>query len=426
MAVLSFFGLVDQTSLELSIQLSSILIWLTALIIISLGFVVLWGNRSLVSKAFAGLMFWSSMWMISHGFFHAAASQQLASYLVKSNYFFGGVLATAFFFFTLVFPEGKRPKRNVSVLLVLSQLFLLGVYIFTDSIVYRAIFIGGYQHWGWYYGSLSFLFDIFFYIYWGGGIAILFRKYLKEPENSVMKTRLKYMLISMIIAISPTSIANILLPKFGYFWLDWLGVVTILGFAMVTTYSIVKHNQMEIKAVLSEVLVIAMIIFLFVNIFTSGSIFGIAGRIGIFLAFAVIGSYLIKSIVREARQKEELASLNFQLKDFNEHLEKKVEEQTKEIRQSYEVERKARIELEALDKNKDQFILATQHHLRTPLTIIKGYMQSLLMTPPQEFSGQTKNILEKVNIGADRLSGLVNDLLDISQMQVGKNILKKE
>ncbi|MBI2053818.1 MAG: GAF domain-containing protein, partial [Candidatus Staskawiczbacteria bacterium] len=64
----------------------------------------------------------------------------------------------------------------------------------------------------------------------------------------------------------------------------------------------------------------------------------------------------------------ENAQLYDQLKDFNKNLQQKVDEQTKEIREAYEVEKKAKEELQALDKAKNQFLLTIQHHLRTPLT----------------------------------------------------------
>ncbi len=330
-AALSSIGAVNHIPLQISIQLPSVLIWLTALITISLGFVVLIGNRSIVSKAFAILSLSTFTWMTSQGFFHAAASQQLASHLVKADYFFGGVLAAVFFYFALVFPKGTKPRKGTVTILVLSQLFLLAMYMFTNSIVYGAVFQGGYQRWGWSYGNLSFLFDIFFYIYWVGGTAVLFRKYLREPSGSSTKTQLKFMIIAMIIAITPTSLANILFPRLGYFSLDWFGVIAVLGYLMVMWYSIVRYNQMEVKAVASEALIIAMVIFLFANIFTSGSVFGVSGRIGIFIAFVIMGSYLIRSVLREVVQKEQLAVLNNRLEDNNLKLNEKTSELNKEL-----------------------------------------------------------------------------------------------
>ena len=122
----------------------------------------------------------------------------------------------------------------------------------------------------------------------------------------------------------------------------------------------------------------------------------------------------------------EFAKLNEQLGREKEIIEQKVAAQTQEVRQAYEVEKKARIELEELDKAKDQFILATQHHLRTPLTIIKGYLQQFLLKKAAPVDEEGRLFLEKASTATDRIAALINELLDVSQMQVGKSILRRE
>ena len=118
--------------------------------------------------------------------------------------------------------------------------------------------------------------------------------------------------------------------------------------------------------------------------------------------------------------------LNTTLKDLNENLEQKVDEQTHEIKRAYEVEKKARIELEELDKAKDQFILTTQHHLRTPLTIVKGYVQSLFGMPPEKTIGESKDVIEKAVRASDRLGNLINELLDVSEMNFKQGSIVKK
>jgi len=68
---------------------------------------------------------------------------------------------------------------------------------------------------------------------------------------------------------------------------------------------------------------------------------------------------------------------NLGTQDASENLQEKVDQQTKELKQAYdkiehayEIEKKAHKDLKNLSEAKNQFILATQHHLRTPLTIM--------------------------------------------------------
>ncbi|MEK7609739.1 MAG: hypothetical protein AAB470_01300 [Patescibacteria group bacterium] len=74
---------------------------------------------------------------------------------------------------------------------------------------------------------------------------------------------------------------------------------------------------------------------------------------------------LIRSTLKEIKQREHIEQLARDLeyayaevKDLNEHLEMKVTEQTKEITRAYEVEKKARGELEKLDETKNELITA--------------------------------------------------------------------
>ena len=138
-------------------------------------------------------------------------------------------------------------------------------------------------------------------------------------------------------------------------------------------------------------------------------------------------------LLREKNEEEKILNVRkaeedkrILIEQYSKELEVKVAEQTAEVRQAYEIEKKAREDLEKLDKNKDDFILTTQHHLRTPLTIMRGYLQTLLQTPPQPFVDKTKMILQRASDSTDRLISLVNEFLDISQMEVGKSVLNKE
>jgi signal transduction histidine kinase len=90
------------------------------------------------------------------------------------------------------------------------------------------------------------------------------------------------------------------------------------------------------------------------------------------------------------------------------------------------MEKKARQDLAELDESKTQFILATEHHLRTPLTIVKGYVGTLLEKKSLILDEESKSYLNKVKDATNRVTDLVNELLEISQMEVGKSILKLE
>ncbi|MBN1311108.1 MAG: GAF domain-containing protein [Anaerolineae bacterium] len=73
----------------------------------------------------------------------------------------------------------------------------------------------------------------------------------------------------------------------------------------------------------------------------------------------------------------------------------------------------------AADRIKSEFVATVSHELRTPMTSIKGYADLLLLGAAGEISSEQRRFLEIVKNNADRLSLLVNDLLDISRIEQG-------
>ena len=82
--------------------------------------------------------------------------------------------------------------------------------------------------------------------------------------------------------------------------------------------------------------------------------------------------------------------------------------------------------LEKLERLKSEFISIVSHELRTPLTAIKNAMDIILSGKAGDM---TENIEKFVSMGkrnAIRLSGIINDLLDISKIEAGKMDFKFE
>ena len=73
-----------------------------------------------------------------------------------------------------------------------------------------------------------------------------------------------------------------------------------------------------------------------------------------------------------------------------------------------------------VDRLKSEFVTNVSHELRTPMTSIKGYADLLLMGAAGKMEENQTRFLEVIRGNADRLSLLVNDLLDISRIESGK------
>jgi PAS domain S-box-containing protein len=72
-----------------------------------------------------------------------------------------------------------------------------------------------------------------------------------------------------------------------------------------------------------------------------------------------------------------------------------------------------------VDRMKSEFVATVSHELRTPMTSIKGYADLLLIGAAGSVNDQQGQFLGTIKTNADRLSALVNDLLDISRIDRG-------
>src|SRR3989344_3561106 len=275
---------------------------------------------------------------------------------------------------------------------------------------------------------------------WGIGILLLLTvsiamaliKYRKS--NSEEKKQLRAVLIGNIATFALLFLSQYLtVTVFETPALNSYGPLFMMPLIIGTGYAITKYRLFNIKAITTEIVTFALWLFLLLRVLFDNSLQNYLIDSTLLVGTIIIGIFLIKSVLNEVRQKEKLAELNTKLdktnadlNDLNNNLEQKVAEQTVEIRRAYEVEKKARIELEELDKAKDQFILTTQHPLRTPLTIVKGYLQSILTQKTTKLDPTTTTYVVKAEESTERISSLVNELLDISQMEVGKSILSKQ
>jgi len=80
-------------------------------------------------------------------------------------------------------------------------------------------------------------------------------------------------------------------------------------------------------------------------------------------------------------------------------------------------------EVRRLEQVRTEFVANVSHELRTPLTVIKGYLETLLDEAPAQPETH-RRFLEVAYTHAARLSRLVDDLLELSNLETGKAVLK--
>ncbi|EKE27373.1 MAG: Sensor protein [uncultured bacterium (gcode 4)] len=81
------------------------------------------------------------------------------------------------------------------------------------------------------------------------------------------------------------------------------------------------------------------------------------------------------------------------------------------------------IKQKELDTKKDEFLNIASHELRTPMTSVKWYISMILEWDAWEINPVVRTYLEQVYKSSERLLNLINDMLDISKIESGQEII---
>ncbi len=83
-------------------------------------------------------------------------------------------------------------------------------------------------------------------------------------------------------------------------------------------------------------------------------------------------------------------------------------------------------ERKELDKRKDEFISMASHELKTPITSLKGFLNLLQRHLTAQGGEKALYYLARMDVQVNKLTKLINDLLDLSKMQTGQLVYREE
>lgn len=145
--------------------------------------------------------------------------------------------------------------------------------------------------------------------------------------------------------------------------------------------------------------------------------------VGLFILFFVMlsGAYFVRSIVNPIQEINEV-SKKIAEGHFEARLEKRNNDEIGELCDSINYMAQ---ELGVAEKLKNDFISSVSHELRTPLTAIKGWAETMRMGDTPDFRTMEKGMTVIVN-ESERLTGIVEELLDFSRIQSGRMVINME
>lgn len=146
----------------------------------------------------------------------------------------------------------------------------------------------------------------------------------------------------------------------------------------------------------------------------------IAACLAVLLLMIFSGLYFVKSIVIPVRQIGSTAR-RYAMGDFSVRITKKNDD---EIGELCDIVNHMASELALSETMKNEFISSVSHELRTPLTAIKGWAETIGSMP--EDSETVAKGMRVIGSESERLSQMVEELLDFSRMQNGRFTLDKQ
>lgn len=182
---------------------------------------------------------------------------------------------------------------------------------------------------------------------------------------------------------------------------------------MAVTYSIEPLNSEydAVRAVVSLTEVDAQIKFLAILVTVVCLV--------IILMLVFSGIYFVSSIVKPI-QEISLATGKFAKGDFSNRIQNDSQDEIGDL--CIAINHMAD-ELSKADEMKNEFISSVSHELRTPLTAIKGWAETLSLDhDPQTMNKGIRVIVNET----ERLSQMVEELLDFSRMQNGRFSMQKD
>lgn len=358
-----------------------------------LGLVIFIKNRKDPVNLWYGLTALStSLWAIGIAFFRLATDLTLADFWARFYYASAALIGASFMLFSFYFPFSIfKVKKVHKICFIVFSLAVLVVSLYPDVLVGQ-LFV---RDWGKEVKLSDFyiIFSSYFLMCLVGAFGNLILKIKKA--TTLQKIQIKFVFVGTMIAAIWGVTFNLLLPFFGNYKLIWLGPYFTLFMVGFIAYAVVRHQLMNIKVIATEIFAILIPLALFVDVFFLSTNNERIFKFWLFLFVAFFSLLLVRSVLKEIRSKERLEKLTNSL-------------------------HRANLELQKLDKAKSDFISIASHQLRTPLTVIKGFVSMMLEGSFGQINDVMRDKLNKTYESAERLIKLVNDLLDLSHMEGGK------
>ncbi len=138
------------------------------------------------------------------------------------------------------------------------------------------------------------------------------------------------------------------------------------------------------------------------------------------LLFVIMQSMIVSK--RVSQMMNELEDVTSELRELNNSLETRIESRTVELRQMNASLEQSNLDLERMEDARRRLLTNISHDLRTPMTLIQGYLEALhddIIVDPDERKKYMQLMLRKMT----GLNHLIYDVFELSKLESGQVLI---
>lgn len=216
-----------------------------------------------------------------------------------------------------------------------------------------------------------------------------------KPELTKLKKRQVWIMVgSSIMALSAFIVTAFIGDLTGYYEFETVGPISMLMFIAAMSYVSTDYQKFNLKILGVELMMIGLITLVGSIIFVRSLTYVQYIATGTLFAVAVLGWMLSRSVRKEIESREKISHLAMNLE-------------------------KANTRLQALDKQKSEFVSIASHQLRSPITSIRGYASMLLEGSYGDISKKASIPIQRIEESSRLMALAIEDYLNVSRIESG-------
>jgi signal transduction histidine kinase len=215
----------------------------------------------------------------------------------------------------------------------------------------------------------------------------------RKSQDALIKRQIVLIYIGVALMVSSGLVTNLILPVFFNFsQASVIGPAASALFVILASYAVVKHGVDHTKVIAAEFFTVVFVLLNFSRLFIASSDSDFIFQSVLFVISVIFGVLLIKSVVAEVHRHELLSVMTVELEKSNKHLSE-------------------------LSEAKSEFISIASHQLRTPVSVIKGYLSLMKDGAYGAVGGAVQDKIDQLYEMNERLIHLINNLLNVTRIE---------